>query len=83
MKGADTIALIRREFFVRGKTIKQIAREIHKRAGLHLPEEDPPLSGWRGAGAAQGRHGAQQYTAIGAPAHAGGSKGEYRASMLR
>ncbi|WP_262032037.1 IS21 family transposase, partial [Microvirga sp. Mcv34] len=29
MKGVDTIARIRREFFVRGKTIKQIARELH------------------------------------------------------
>jgi len=29
MKGVDTIARIRREFFVRGKTIKQISRELH------------------------------------------------------
>ena len=29
MKGVDTIARIRREFFVRGKSIKQIARELH------------------------------------------------------
>lgn len=29
MKGGDTIARIRREFFVRGKTIKPIARELH------------------------------------------------------
>jgi hypothetical protein len=29
MKGVDTIARIRCEFFVRGKTIKQIARELH------------------------------------------------------
>jgi transposase len=29
MKGVDTIARIRREFFVRGKTIKEIARELH------------------------------------------------------
>jgi transposase len=29
MKGVDAIARIRREFFVRGKTIKQIARELH------------------------------------------------------
>ena len=29
MKGVDTIARIRREFFVRGKSIKQIGRELH------------------------------------------------------
>jgi hypothetical protein len=29
MKGVDTIARIRREPFVRGKTIKEIARELH------------------------------------------------------
>jgi transposase len=29
MKGVGTIARIRREFFVHGKTIKQIARELH------------------------------------------------------
>ena len=29
MKGVDTIARIRRERFVRGKTIKEIARELH------------------------------------------------------
>ena len=29
MKGVDTIARIRREFFVRGKSIKQIVRELH------------------------------------------------------
>ena len=29
MKGVDTIARIRREFFVRGKTIKEIVRELH------------------------------------------------------
>ena len=29
MKGVDTIARIRREFFVRGKTIKEIGRELH------------------------------------------------------
>ncbi|SDR63927.1 Transposase [Rhizobiales bacterium GAS113] len=29
MKGVDTIARIRREFFVRGKTIKEIVREQH------------------------------------------------------
>ena len=29
MKGVDTIGRIRREFFVRGKSIKQIARELH------------------------------------------------------
>ena len=28
MKGVDTIARIRREFFVRGKTIKEIVREL-------------------------------------------------------
>ena len=29
MKGVDTIARIRREFFVRDKSIKQIGRELH------------------------------------------------------
>jgi len=29
MKGVDTIARVRREFFVRGKTIKVICRELH------------------------------------------------------
>jgi orotate phosphoribosyltransferase-like protein len=29
MKGVDTMARIRREFFVRGKTIKEIVRELH------------------------------------------------------
>jgi transposase len=29
MKGVDTIARIRREFFVRGKTIKELVRELH------------------------------------------------------
>ena len=29
MKSVDTIARIRREFFVRGKTIKEIVRELH------------------------------------------------------
>jgi transcriptional regulator with XRE-family HTH domain len=29
MKGVDTIARIRREFLVRGKTIKEIVRELH------------------------------------------------------
>src|SRR6185295_19576784 len=29
MKGVDTIARIRREFFVRGKPIKEIVRELH------------------------------------------------------
>jgi transposase-like protein len=29
MKGVDTIARIRREFSIRGKTIKEIARELH------------------------------------------------------
>ena len=29
MKGVDTTARIRREFFVRGKTIKEIVRELH------------------------------------------------------
>jgi hypothetical protein len=29
MKGVDTIARIRREFFVRGKSIKEIVREQH------------------------------------------------------
>lgn len=29
MKCVDTIARIRREFFVAGKTIKQIVRELH------------------------------------------------------
>jgi hypothetical protein len=29
MKSVDTIARIRREFFVRGKSIKQIVRELH------------------------------------------------------
>ena len=29
MKGVDTIARIRRAFFVQGKTIKEIVRELH------------------------------------------------------
>ncbi|MEO1315143.1 MAG: IS21 family transposase, partial [Pseudomonadota bacterium] len=29
MKGVDTIARVRREFFVRGKTIKEICRDLH------------------------------------------------------
>ena len=29
MKGVDTVARIRREFFVRGRTIKEIVRELH------------------------------------------------------
>jgi orotate phosphoribosyltransferase-like protein len=29
MKGVDTIARVRREFFVRGRTIKEICRELH------------------------------------------------------
>ena len=29
MKGVDTIARVRREFFVRGRTIKQISRDLH------------------------------------------------------
>src|SRR3954469_14111761 len=29
MKGVDTIALIRREFFVRGRSIKEIVRDLH------------------------------------------------------
>ena len=29
MKGVDTIARIRREFFVRGRTIKEIVRGLH------------------------------------------------------
>jgi len=29
MKGVDTIARVRREFFVRGGTIKEICRELH------------------------------------------------------
>ena len=29
MKGVDTIARIRREFSIRGKTIKEIVRELH------------------------------------------------------
>ena len=29
MKGVDTIARVRREHFVRGKTIKEIVRELH------------------------------------------------------
>ena len=29
MKGVDTIARIRREFFSRGRTIKEIVRELH------------------------------------------------------
>src|SRR3954462_9936121 len=29
MKGVDTIALIRREFFIRGRPIKEIVRELH------------------------------------------------------
>jgi orotate phosphoribosyltransferase-like protein len=29
MKGVDTIARIRREFFIRGRSIKEIARDFH------------------------------------------------------
>lgn len=29
MKGVDTIARVRREFFVRGRSIKEIVRELH------------------------------------------------------
>ena len=29
MKGVDTIARVRREFFVRGRSIKEICRELH------------------------------------------------------
>jgi DNA-binding NarL/FixJ family response regulator len=29
MKGVDTIARVRREFFVRGRSIKEITRELH------------------------------------------------------
>jgi transposase len=29
MKGVDTIARVRREYFVRGKSIKEIVRELH------------------------------------------------------
>ena len=29
MKGVDTIARVRREFFVRGKSIKEISRDLH------------------------------------------------------
>jgi orotate phosphoribosyltransferase-like protein len=29
MKGVDTIARIRREYFVRGRSIKEIVRELH------------------------------------------------------
>ena len=29
MKGVDTIARVRREHFVRGKTIKEIVRDLH------------------------------------------------------
>ena len=29
MKGVDTIARVRREFFARGRTIKEIARDLH------------------------------------------------------
>src|SRR5690606_617458 len=29
MKGVDTIARVRREFYVRGRSIKEIARELH------------------------------------------------------
>ena len=29
MKGVETIARIRREFFVQGKSIKEIGRELH------------------------------------------------------
>jgi predicted transcriptional regulator len=29
MKGVDTIARVRREHLVRGKTIKEIARDLH------------------------------------------------------
>jgi len=29
MKGVDTIARVRREFFVRSETIKEVCRELH------------------------------------------------------
>ncbi len=29
MKGVDTIARIRREFFIRGRSIKEIVRDLH------------------------------------------------------
>ena len=29
MKGVDTIARVRREFYVRGRSIKEICRELH------------------------------------------------------
>jgi len=29
MKGVDTIARVRREYFVRGRPLKQIARDLH------------------------------------------------------
>ena len=29
MKGVDTIARIRREFFIRGRSIKDIVRDLH------------------------------------------------------
>ena len=37
MKGVDTIARIRREFFVRGKTIKEIVRELHADSDASRP----------------------------------------------
>jgi orotate phosphoribosyltransferase-like protein len=29
MKGVDTIARIRREFFIRGRSIKEVVRDLH------------------------------------------------------
>jgi orotate phosphoribosyltransferase-like protein len=29
MKGVDTIARVRREFFVRGRSLKEISRDLH------------------------------------------------------
>jgi hypothetical protein len=42
MKGVDTIARVRREHFVRGKTIKEIVRDLHM-AGHGA--QDPAVGG--------------------------------------
>ena len=63
MKGVDTIARVRREHFVRGKTIKEIARDLHLsrntvrkilRSGAtcfayeRRVQQQPKLGPWRG-----------------------------------
>jgi hypothetical protein len=49
MKGVDTIARIRREFFVRGKTIKEIVRELHVSRNTRKPgalRNGAPFKNW-------------------------------------